>query len=79
MTEKQLEEISKSEISKSEYPKIRLSQLVKTVLELKSLAMYPNSTSLSRDKLYNRLTYLESQLVELKDVNVELERDWWKE
>ena len=74
MTEKQLEEISKSE-----YPKIRLSQLVKTVLELKSLAMYPKSTSLSRDKLYNRLTYLESQLVELKDVNVELERDWWKE
>ena len=74
MTEKQLEEISKEE-----YPKIRLSQLVQTVLELKSLAMYPNSTSLSRDKLYNRLTYLESQLVELKDVNVELERDWWKE
>lgn len=61
------------------YSDVKLSHLVMTVLELKVLAMYPNSTSLVRDKLYNRLSYLESQLVDLKDINVELKRDWWEE
>ena len=72
-------ELEKSADDMKQDPTIKLTQLVRTVLELKALAMYPHSTSLAREKLYNRLTYLESLLVELKDVNVELERDWWKE
>lgn len=71
--------VSDDDLKTSEYPKIKLSQLIKTVIDTKALAMYPNSTALARDKLYNHLTYLENQLVELKDVNVELERGWWKE
>ena len=64
---------------KCEYPKVKLSVLVKMVLDVKSLSMYPSSVSLARDKLYNQLTALEHQLVMLKDVNIELERDWWEE
>lgn len=81
---RELEELHKTKASNDdlktpEYPKIKLSQLIKTVIDTKALAIYPNSTGLARDKLYNHLTYLESQLIELKDVNVELERDWWEE
>ena len=83
MEKKESVELEESECKcddcKTGHGSVKLSQLITSVLELKVLAMYPNSTSLSRDKLYNRLSYLESQLVELKDVNVELERDWWKE
>jgi hypothetical protein len=49
------------------------------ILDARSLSMYPSSVSLARDKLYNQLTALEHQLVMLKDVNIELERDWWEE
>ena len=72
-------ELEKSADDMKQDSTIKLTQLVRAVLELKALAMYPHSTSLAREKLYNHLTYLESLLVELKDVNVELERDWWKE
>ena len=80
MTEK-LVELEKSEdnLNKCEYPSIRLSQLVKAVVELKALALYPNSDSLMRDKLYKKINHLEYLLLELKDINVELKRDWWEE
>ena len=71
--------VNDDDLKTPEYPKIKLSQLIKTVIDTKALAMHPQSTPLARDKLYNHLTYLESQLVELKDVNVELDRDWWEE
>lgn len=50
----------------------------------KAFEKYLDSISSEYDKFWEReiiyrLTYLESLLVELKDVNVELERDWWKE
>jgi hypothetical protein len=32
-----------------------------------------------RDKLYKRINHLEYLLLELKDINVELKRDWWEE
>ena len=79
MTEK-LVELEKAEDPKScEYPSIRLSQLVKAVVELKALALCPKSDSLMRDKLYKRINHLEYLLLELKDINVELKRDWWEE
>lgn len=62
----------------SEYPKVKLSDLVEIVIGLKAIAMNPNQ-SLCRDKLYNGLSHLEHIIVMLKDVNVELERDWWEE
>ena len=58
---------------------VSLTQLIKTVLDLKSLAIYSNRNGLSRDKLYTELTYLENQLMELTDINIELKRDWWEE
>lgn len=71
--------IEKEGINKlSEYPKVKLSDLVEVVIKLKVIAINPNQ-SLCRDKLYNGLSHLEHTLVELKDVNVELERDWWEE
>lgn len=71
--------IEKEGINKmSEYPKVKLSDLVEMVIGLKAIAMNPNQ-SLCRDKLYNRLSHLEHTIVMLKDVNVELERDWWEE
>ena len=72
MTEKEL--ISGREC---EYPTIKLSVLVRDVLELKALSMYPQN--IRRNEWYNRLSALEDKLIALKDVNVELERDWWKE
>lgn len=72
-------ELKKSADDMKQNSTIKLTQLIRAVLELKTLAMYPHSTSLAREKLYNELTYLENLLVELKDINVELERDWWKE
>ena len=71
--------IEKEGINKmSEYPKVKLSDLVEIVIGLKAIAMNPNQ-SLCRDKLYNGLSHLEHIIVMLKDVNVELERDWWEE
>lgn len=58
---------------------VSLTQLIKTVLDLKALAIYSNRNSLSRNKLYTELTYLENQLMELTDINIELKRDWWEE
>ncbi len=80
MTEK-LVELEKSEDNskKCEYPSIRLSLLIKAVVELKALALCPNSESLMRDKLYKKINHLEYLLLELKDINVELKRDWWEE
>ena len=73
------ESIEKEGINEmSEYPKVKLSDLVEMVIKLKVIAINPNQ-SLCRDKLYNRLSHLEHTIVMLKDVNVELERDWWEE
>ena len=60
-----------------EYPNVSLTYLIKKVIELKKLAI--SHEYYSRDKLYNRLDYLEHTLYRLCDVNVELERDWWQE
>ena len=62
-----------------EMDNVSLTQLIKTVLDLKALAVYSNRNSLSRNKLYAELTYLENQLMNLKDINIELKRDWWEE
>lgn len=63
----------------SQYPEVKLSSLIRSVIELKVLAMNPKSTSLMRDKLYKRLSYLEEELLLLTDINIPLERDWFKE
>lgn len=62
-----------------EMDNVSLTQLIKTVLDLKALAIYSNRNSLSRNKLYTELTYLENQLMNLKNINIELKRDWWEE
>ena len=70
--------IDKECVDKKEYT-VKLSSLIKMVLDIKALALYPSSVDFARDKLYNQLNGLEQYLGELKDVNVELERDWWEE
>ena len=62
-----------------EMDNVSLTQLIKTVLDLKALAIYSNRSNLSRNKLYTELTYLENQLMKLKNINIELKRDWWEE
>lgn len=62
-----------------EMDNVSLTQLIKTVLDLKALAIYSNRNTLSRNKLYTELTYLENQLMNLKNINIELKRDWWEE
>ena len=70
IVEKEIEE-------KSEYKKVKLSDLIETVISIKLIVMNPNQ-SLCRDKLYTLLSSLEHMLVDLRDVNIELERDWWE-
>ena len=78
---KKLVELEKSEDNSKNCgnPSIRLSRLVKAVVELKALALCPKSDSRMRDKLYRKINHLEYLLLELKDINVELKRDWWEE
>ena len=70
------EEISKDEDNKVEYQEIKLSHLIRSVVELKAIIM--SNKYNRRDELYNRLNYLECELVRLKDNNITLDNDWWR-
>lgn len=57
------------------YPSVKLSQLIREVISVKKIIMYPTYYQ-DKDELYNSLDYLEHELLSLKNPDVSLIRDW---